>query len=70
MVTRDTEPLSLDKLQRSDSINHAVVFSFKNTALSKVIDLQKKQDLKWDPVKYVAGKLQRDNFSHSSIHNH
>lgn len=57
MVTRDTEPLSLDKLQRSDSINHAVVFSFKNTALSKVIDLQKKQDLKWDPVKYVAGKL-------------
>ncbi|QID86088.1 hypothetical protein GRS66_008698 [Saccharomyces pastorianus] len=57
IVTRDTEPLSLDNLQRGDSVNRAVVVSFKNTALSKVTDLQKKQDMKWDPVKYVAGRL-------------
>ena len=57
IVTKNTEPLSLGDLRKSDSGNSAVCLNAENTILSTLADLQKEEERNWDPVKYVAGKL-------------
>ncbi|CAI4594533.1 CRB_1a_G0031430.mRNA.1.CDS.1 [Saccharomyces cerevisiae] len=57
IVTKNTEPLSLGDLRKSDSGNSAVCLNAENTILSTLADLQKEEERNWDPVKFVAGKL-------------
>lgn len=57
IVTKDTKPLSLCDLQRNDSINSAMGLHVGNTILSTLNNLQKKEEINWDPVQFVASKL-------------
>ncbi|CAI4043770.1 Pet130p SKDI_10G1900 [Saccharomyces kudriavzevii IFO 1802] len=57
MVTKDTMPISLNNLPRRDSVNSAKDLCVRNTTLSRFSNLQRKQEMKWDPVKYAASKL-------------